>query len=388
MRDHGDVPPPHVRPARGSSHRRRAGSRRVRLGHRLPRHDLRRAAERAEARHGGVGRGARLVPRRHRQPRRRHLAGSGCAPGSRPPSATTTTATSAGARSRSRRASTCPDAARFADWHSPVTVSMSVDRDRRWSRTATRARRRARADRRATPRARVGAGRPRRGRGRSVSSGRADLGRPGARRPARSLFADVGLGPHRRLVADTCSTGSSAATLPAQRRRGDGLHRHRLARRRRSTPLADRVPLAIVTDGRDGALGHRRHARGEEAPVPAAAGRGHRPDRRRRRLRRRRARRHAGRVAARAADDLRERCAPASRSSSSAARSPRPAGATSRTGGPRSCADTTATPAARSVQRRFAFLDDIVAEVPSGAVRRATATIAKLSDVWSAPAAT
>ena len=37
--------------------------------------------------------------------------------------------------------------------------------------------------------------------------------------------------------------------------------------------------------------------------------------------------------------------------------------------------------AARSVQRRFAFLDDLVADVPPGAVRRAAATIAKLSDV-------
>ena len=41
----------------------------------------------------------------------------------------------------------------------------------------------------------------------------------------------------------------------------------------------------------------------------------------------------------------------------------------------------TTNAAARSVQRRFAFLDDLVADVPSGAVRRAAATIAKLSDV-------
>ena len=37
--------------------------------------------------------------------------------------------------------------------------------------------------------------------------------------------------------------------------------------------------------------------------------------------------------------------------------------------------------AARPLQRRFAFLDDLVAAVPVGAVRRAAATIAKLSDV-------
>jgi len=42
---------------------------------------------------------------------------------------------------------------------------------------------------------------------------------------------------------------------------------------------------------------------------------------------------------------------------------------------------SSANAAARSVQRRFAFLDDLVAEVPPGAVRRAAATIAKLSDV-------
>ena len=35
----------------------------------------------------------------------------------------------------------------------------------------------------------------------------------------------------------------------------------------------------------------------------------------------------------------------------------------------------------RSVRRRFAFLDDLVADVPAGAVRRAAATIARLSDV-------
>jgi hypothetical protein len=44
----------------------------------------------------------------------------------------------------------------------------------------------------------------------------------------------------------------------------------------------------------------------------------------------------------------------------------------------------TSNAAARSVQRRFAFLDDLVAEVPPGAVRRAAATIAKLSDAQAA----
>jgi bifunctional ADP-heptose synthase (sugar kinase/adenylyltransferase) len=46
----------------------------------------------------------------------------------------------------------------------------------------------------------------------------------------------------------------------------------------------------------------------------------------------------------------------------------------------------TSNAAARSVQRRFAFLDDLVAEVPPGAVRRAAATIAKLSDAQATTA--
>ena len=70
-RSWGRAPPPLVRPAGVASHRRRPAARRVRLGHRLPRHDLRRAAERAQAGHRGVGRRPGLVPRRHRQPRRR-----------------------------------------------------------------------------------------------------------------------------------------------------------------------------------------------------------------------------------------------------------------------------------------------------------------------------
>ena len=41
----------------------------------------------------------------------------------------------------------------------------------------------------------------------------------------------------------------------------------------------------------------------------------------------------------------------------------------------------TSNAAARSVQRRYAFLDDLVAEVPPGAVRRAAATIAIVSVV-------
>jgi sugar/nucleoside kinase (ribokinase family) len=39
------------------------------------------------------------------------------------------------------------------------------------------------------------------------------------------------------------------------------------------------------------------------------------------------------------------------------------------------------TAAAASVRRRFAFLDDLVPEVPLGAARRAAATIARRSDV-------
>ena len=144
--------------------------------------------------------------------------------------------------------------------------------------------------------------------------------------------------------------------------------------------LADRVPLAVVTNGSLGALAIDGTT-GEEVSVPAlrvpaldATGAG---DVFGASL----VLGHTGRLVAPRPAVVLGACARRWRSSSSAARSRPPAGATSSTGGEGSAMRADDSSYACSLRRRYAFLEEIVPQVPSGAVRRAAATIARQADV-------
>jgi len=266
---------------------------------------------------------------------------------------------------------------RYPRWHTPVTVSVSLAGDRTMITHGHAAPEDATTMLGATPSARsvlldldgdrpLGVGHPER------------AWAERAHEAGALLFADVGWDP----------TGAWSPSVLDQLALCHGFLPNAveaMAYTRTDSPhdalylLADRVPLAVVTTGRDGALAIDSTT-GEEASVPAlrveaidATGAGDVFD--------------AGvLVGTLAGWPLLQRLNFAALCSSLAVQE---FGGSLAAPGWGDIADwwhrvrarPTANAAARSVQRRFAFLDDLVAEVPPGAVRRAAATIAKLSDV-------
>jgi sugar/nucleoside kinase (ribokinase family) len=256
---------------------------------------------------------------------------------------------------------------RYPRWHTPVTVSVSVDGDRTMITHGHDAPEDATTMLGATPSARsvlldlegdkpLGAGHPERAWAERAHEGGA------------LLFADVGWDP----------TGAWSPSVLEQLSLCHGFLPNAIeamAYTRTDSPhdalylLADRVPLAVVTTGRDGALAIDS-ATGEEATVPAlrvdaidATGAGDVFD--------------AGVVVGTLAGwPLLERLNFAALCSSLAVQE---FGGSLAAPGWGDIADwwhrardvPTANAAARSVQRRFAFLDDLVADVPPRAVRRA-----------------
>ncbi len=270
---------------------------------------------------------------------------------------------------------------RYPHWHTPVTVSVSVGGDRRMITHGHDAPQTATEMIGTAPRARsvlldldavrpLGEGHPER---QWVERAAAD---------GALLFADVGWDPSGQwspAVLDQlkhCHAFMPNAVEAMAYTRTDSAHDALYA-------LADLVPLAVVTNGRDGAMAIDS-ATGEEASVPALrvdaidpTGAGDVFD--------------AGMLVGSLAQwPLLDRMNFATLCSSLAVQE---FGGSLAAPGWGDLADwwqrvkrqPTSNAAARSVQRRFAFLDDLVAEVPPGAVRRAAATIAKLSDA-QAPA--
>ena len=266
---------------------------------------------------------------------------------------------------------------RYPRWHTPVTVSVSLEGDRTMITHGHEPPEDATTMLGSTPRARsvlidldghkpLGAGLPERAWAEQAHAAGA------------LLFADVGWDP----------TGAWSPTVLDQLSFCHGFLPNAveaMAYTRTDSPsdalyaLADLVPLAVVTIGRDGALAIDSTT-GEEASVPAlkvdaidATGAGDVFD--------------AGvLVGTLAGWPLVQRISFATLCSSLAVQE---FGGSLAAPGWGDISDwwhrvreqPTANAAARSVQRRFAFLDDLVADVPPGAVRRAAATIAKLSDV-------
>jgi len=265
---------------------------------------------------------------------------------------------------------------RYPGWHSPVTVSVSVHGDRRMITHGHDAPEDATTMIGVPPLTRsvlldldahrpLGAGHPERA--------WVDQAREGGAR----LFADVGWDPSGDWSPavleqlEHCHAFMPNAVEAMAYTRTDTAHDALYA-------LADLVPLAVVTNGRDGALAIDSST-GEEVAVPALrvdaidpTGAGDVFD--------------AGiLVGTLAGWPLLNRVNFATLCSSLAVQE---FGGSLAAPGWGDIADwwhrvrsqPTSNAAARSVQRRFAFLDDMVAQVPPGAVRRAAATIAKLSD--------
>lgn len=266
---------------------------------------------------------------------------------------------------------------RYPRWHTPVTVSVSVGGDRSMITHGHEAPEDATTMLGSTPGARavlidldgqrpLGADHPERAWAEQAHAAGA------------LLFADVGWDP----------TGAWSPTVLDQLSWCHGFLPNAIeamAYTRTDSPhdalyaLADLVPLAVVTNGRDGAFAIDSTT-GEEASVPAlrvdaidATGAGDVFD--------------AGvLVGTLAAWPLLDRVNFATLCSSLAVQE---FGGSLAAPGWGDISDwwhrvrdePTTHAAARSVQRRFAFLDDLVADVPTGAVRRAAATIARLSDV-------
>ena len=266
---------------------------------------------------------------------------------------------------------------RYPRWHTPVTVSVSLDGDRTMITHGHNAPEDATAMLGETPSARsvlidldgdkpLGVGHPER------------TWAERAHEAGALLFADVGWDPtgawSPRVLDQLsfCHGFLPNAVEAMAYTRTDSPHDALYA-------LADLVPLAVVTIGRDGALAIDSTT-GEEASVPAlrvdaidATGAGDVFD--------------AGvLVGTLAGWPLLQRINFATLCSSLAVQE---FGGSLAAPGWGDIADwwhrvrsrPTTNAADRSVQRRFAFLDDLVADVPPGAVRRAAATIAKLSDV-------
>ncbi|GAA5035417.1 PfkB family carbohydrate kinase [Terrabacter aeriphilus] len=271
---------------------------------------------------------------------------------------------------------------RFADWHSPVTVSMSVDRDRSMVSHGHPA---------PVPASQL-IGTPPRSRAVMVDLGEDEaFGVPGAtgtrtwvdeaRAQGALVFADVGWDPEEKWSPhvldrlDRCDVFMPNA-VEAMAYTGTGSPVEAVY------ALADRVPVAIVTDGADGALGIDART-GEEARVPSLRVSAVDPT-------------GAGDVfgaallvGTLAEWPLEQRMTFASLCAGLALQ---------QYGGSLAApgwgdladwwtalvSDTSADAYHRSLRRRFAFLDDIVPRVPVEACRRATATIARRADVQPA----
>jgi len=264
---------------------------------------------------------------------------------------------------------------RFADWHSPVTVSMSVDRDRSMVSHGHPS---------PVPASEL-IGTPPRSRAVMVDLGEDEVwGATGptcvdrARDNGSLVFADVGWdhkepwSPHVLERLDRCDVFMPNAV-------------EAMAYTGTSTPaeavyaLADRVPVAIVTDGAAGALGIDART-GEEARVPALRVREVDPT-------------GAGDVfgaallvGTLAEWPLEQRMTFASLCAGLALQ--QYGGSLAAPGwGDLSdwwtalVSDRSADAYHRSLRRRFGFLDEIVPRVPVLACRRATATIARRADV-------
>ncbi len=223
----------HVRPAGRPPGAGRAGVRRLPVGDGVPRHRLHRPGEHAGQRHRGLGRRDGLLPRRHRQPGHRlQPAGPAHLPGR-------------GVRGRRLRRLLLAHPGR-AGARGPAAVppvrALALPGDRLDGRQPgpqhghPRARRAHDGHRDDRPPTAL-PGRVRRPQpGRAARDQRpADLGRPGPRR-GRPRLRRRGLGPHRRLVRPRPGAAVGLPRVPAQRRRGDGLHPHRHRRTTRSTP--------------------------------------------------------------------------------------------------------------------------------------------------------
>ncbi|MFC7489494.1 MULTISPECIES: carbohydrate kinase family protein [unclassified Knoellia] len=265
---------------------------------------------------------------------------------------------------------------RYPHWHTPVTVSVSVGGDRRMITHGHDAPQSATEMIGTVPRARsvlldLDADRPL-GHGHPERQWAEQAAAEGA-----LLFADVGWDPTGKwspaVLAQLqhCHAFMPNAVEAMAYTRTDSAHDALYA-------LADLVPLAVVTNGRDGALAIDS-ASGEEASVPALrvnaidpTGAGDVFD--------------AGMLVGSLAQwPLLDRMNFATLCSSLAVQEfggslAAPGWGDLTDWWQRVRRQPTSNAAARSVQRRFAFLDDLVAEVPPGAVRRAAATIAKLSD--------
>ncbi|MEU4226730.1 PfkB family carbohydrate kinase [Nonomuraea sp. NPDC026600] len=154
---------------------------------------------------------------------------------------------------------------RFAQWHSPVTVSMAVDRDRSMVTHGHAAPMSASDMIGAPPRSRAAI---------VTLSAEEPLGRPGkcnwaekAQRDGALIFADVGWDPSGAWSPDLLEQLSVChAFMPNAV--------EAMAYTSTETPrdalyaIADRVPLAVVTDGANGAMAIDSMT-GEEAFVPA-----------------------------------------------------------------------------------------------------------------------
>ncbi len=264
---------------------------------------------------------------------------------------------------------------RFADWHSPVTVSMSVDRDRSMVSHGHPS---------PVPASEL-IGTPPRSRAVMVDLGEDEVwGATGptwvdrARDNGSLVFADVGWdpkeqwSPHVLERLDRCDVFMPNA-VEAMAYTGTGSPAEAVY------ALADRVPVAIVTDGAAGALGIDART-GEEARVPALRVREVDPT-------------GAGDVfgaallvGTLAEWPLEQRMTFASLCAGLALQ---------QYGGSLAApgwgdladwwtalvSDTSGDAYHRSLRRRFGFLDEIVPRVPVLACRRATATIARRADV-------
>ncbi|KGN34862.1 sugar kinase [Knoellia sinensis KCTC 19936] len=269
---------------------------------------------------------------------------------------------------------------RYPHWHTPVTVSVSVGGDRRMITHGHDAPQNATEMIGKAPTARsvlldLDAERPL-GQGHREREW-ADL----AAAEGALLFADVGWDPTEAWAVsmldqlEHCHAFMPNVVEAMAYTRTDSAHDALYA-------LADLVPLAVVTNGRDGAVAIDS-ATGEEASVPALrveaidpTGAGDVFD--------------AGMLVGTLAGwPLLDRMNFATLCSSLAVQEfggslAAPGWGDISDWWHRVRSQPTSNAAARSVQRRFAFLDELVAEVPSGAVRRAAATIAKLSDAQAA----
>lgn len=264
---------------------------------------------------------------------------------------------------------------RYPQWHSPVTVSVAVHGDRSMITHGHPEPENATEMIGRPPRSRavlldLSADEP-------VGGGDADTWADRARADGALLFADVGWDASGRWDPKVLDQlGHCHAFLPNA---GEAM-----AYTRSETPqealyaLADRVPLAVVTNGAHGALGID-NTTGEEASVPALRVDATDPT-------------GAGDVFGAAVTlgtlagwPLADRLAFAALCSSLAVQQVGGSLAAPGWGDiadwwhrTQACSDTGAYH--RSMRRRYAFLDDVLPSTPSAGVRRAAATIARLSD--------